>query len=260
MDGAKGKAKILKRQVLAGYWVMLKNEGPLANKKLRQALNLALNKEALVDYADFGNAEPLASLGKSGEFGANPRLKPYPYDVEAAKALLQESGVETPMTLKVIVADIAESVAKIMKHDFAQLGIELDMEVVPRAEWADKVVGFKIRTGKPADYDLAINLVDNPIYNLAFHAGLFLHSESPWALLNDAEFDRRYLDALQAADAEQHRVRLEALDAFIHEEALMVFTTQRVITAAVRKGVRIPKFGLNGHLDYYVLSTAEYDE
>lgn len=259
MKESRGGATILKRLVLSGYWVLLRNRGPLGDLRVRKALNYCLNKDALVRFADFGNAKALASLGKEGEFGANPTLEPYPYDPVTARRLLDEAEIVTPLKLKAIVADIALPVAKIMKHDFAQVGIDLTLEVAPRAEWAQRVVGHKILHGIPPDYDLAINLVDNPIHNLAFHAGLFLHSPSPWALLSDSDFDARYEEALQTVEPVLHRTRLEELDRYIHENALMVFTTQRVITAAVRKRVRIPRFSVNGHLDYLVLTTARIE-
>ncbi|MCP4895822.1 MAG: ABC transporter substrate-binding protein [bacterium] len=260
MKESRGNATILKRLVLSGYWVLIRNEGPLADLRVRKALNYSLNKEALVRFADYGNAKALASLGKQGEFGANPDLSPYPYEPETARRLLAEAAVATPLTLTAIVADIALPVAKIMRHDFAHVGINLKLQVAPRAEWAQQVVGHKILHGHPPDYDLAINLVDNPIHNLAFHAGLFLHSPSPWALLVDPEFDARYEEALQTVQSDLHQARLEELDRYIHENALMVFTTQRVITAAVRKGVVIPQFSLNGHVDYLVLSTARMSQ
>ena len=257
MTEAKGRATILKRLVLSGYWTVIRNQGPLADKRVRKALNLALNKEALVTYADKGNAHPLSSLGAQGAYGANPRLVPYGYDPEAARRLLMEAGVQLPLKMKAIVADIAAPVAKIMRHDFAQVGIDLKLDIVPRVEWSNRLTIHKMTHGEPIDYDLAINLVDNPIYSLAFHAGLFLHSTSPWSLLSDRKFEKRFEYALMVADPEEHRKRLEDLDQYIRDEALMVFTTQRVITAAVSPSIRIPKFGMSGHLDFLTLTTAE---
>ena len=69
------RVKILKRKVLSGYWGLLNNRGPVADKRVRVAMNYAINKQHLVTYADFSNAVPLASLGKSGEFGANAELR-----------------------------------------------------------------------------------------------------------------------------------------------------------------------------------------
>lgn len=258
MTAAKGKVRILKRLVLSGYWVLLRNRGALADVRVRRALNYALNKDDLVRYADLGNAVPLASLGKRGEFGKAPDLRPYPYDPDRAKKLLYDAGVRAPLTLRVLVADVAKAVAQVMRTQLRAVGIDLDMEVVSRSEWANRIVGYKIEHKTPADYDLAINLVDNPVYSLAFHAGLFLQSDSPWSLLDDAEFDRRYSQALRVADQRAHRRRLEDLDRYIHNQALMVFTTQKVVTAAVRKEFHIPKFALNGHLDYFTLSTATH--
>lgn len=259
MREAKGQATILKRLVLSGYWVMLRNQGPLADRRVRLALNHALNKDALVQFADLGNAKPMASIGKIGEFGRNPDLTPYIYDPEKSRSLLADAGITEPIKLNAIVADVAEAVAKIMKKDFSEVGIDLELEVVSRSEWSNKVVGYKIQNGTPPNYDLAINLVDNPTYNLAFHAGLFLDSSSPWSLLNSPEVDKAITHALKTSDKAEHERRLQELDRLVHEEALMVFTTQRIVTAAIKPDLIIPKFGLSGHLDYDVLSTAAYD-
>ncbi|WP_196138646.1 ABC transporter substrate-binding protein [Aliikangiella sp. G2MR2-5] len=258
MRRARGNAKIIKRPVLSSYWVMLRNQGPLASLDFRKALNYAVNKEDLVRFVDFGNAIPMASLGKQGEFGFNPELKPYSYSPHKAKALIDDLGLESPIKLKSLVADIAEPAAKVIQKNLEDVGVELELEVVSRSEWANRVVGYKIQTGKPADFDLVINIVDNPVFNLAFHAGLFLDSNSPWSLLNDKELDIRLQDTLNTADEKEHEKRLQALDRFIHEQAFMLFTTQKIITAAVKKEIDINTFGANGHLDYEVLSNANF--
>ena len=258
MRQADGRASILKRLVLSGYWVLLSNRGILGDLRVRRALNHAVNKDALVRLADYGNARPLASLGKVGEFGADPGITPYTYSKKLAKNLLADAGVKLPVHLKAIASDIAARVAKIVKHDLEEVGIILDLEIVSRTEWARRVVDYKMKYGKPADFDLAVNLVDNPIHDLAFHAGLFLQSRSPWSLLDSPEFDRRFAQALQTTDRGDHRKRLMALDRYIHDQALLIFTTQRVITAAVKPDLEIPRFSLSGHLDYLVLSTAAF--
>ncbi len=255
---ANGKAnvRIIKRLVLAGYWVLLKNSGPLADLKVRKALNHAIDKESLVKFADFGNAKPLASLGKSGEFGANDTLQPYAYDPEKAKALLAQAGYKNGLSLNVLAADTAGSVANILKTNLSAIGVTVNLEIVPRSEVIQRVVVHKILSKTLANYDLVIVLVDNPIYNLAFHAGLFLASQSPWSLLNYPEFDARFKEAIETVDEKQHKKRLEELDRYIHENALMLFTTQKIITAAVKRNFSIDKFDVDGHLDYEILTHA----
>jgi len=257
MRSSMGKARIVKRPVLASYWALLKNQGALADISVRKALNLAVNKTDIIKFADFGNAIPMASLGKKGEFGANPDLSPYEYDPQLATELLKKANVKLPLRLKVLVADVAEPTAKIIQSNLRQIGVHLNLEVVSRSEWARKIVVHKMVTGTSADYDMVINFVDNPIYNIAFHAGLFLNSTSPWSLLDSPEFDAKFEHALKVADPNLHQARLIALDKYIHDNALMIFTSQKIITAAVRKKFDIDKFGGNGHLGYEILSQAK---
>ncbi|MBI2603738.1 MAG: ABC transporter substrate-binding protein [Deltaproteobacteria bacterium] len=251
--------KIIKRLILSGYWVLLRNKGPLEDLKVRKALNFAVNKDDLVRYADYGNAKALASLGKEGEFGQDTTLKPYSHDLDKAKGLFKEAKV-TNLRLKVLISDIAEPVGRIIVTNLRELGIEIEDEVVSRSEWANRIVGYKIQNKKAADYDLAINLVDNPIYHLGFHAGLFLASPSPWSLTDDSEFDRLYGEAMRELDPGKHERKMKNLDRYIHEQALMIFATQRIITAAVNKGLSIDTFGLNGHLNYNILSKAHWSD
>lgn len=245
--------RIQKRLVLQSYWVLLKNKGPLADVRVRKALNMALNKKDLIKFGDGGNGKPQASLGKKGEFGYNDTLKPYPYNPAEAKKLLTEAGFGSGLKLKMIAADITANVAKIIKAQLAKVGVTIDMEVVSRPEWAKRVVVGKI-TGRPYDGDLAVNLVDNPIINQAFHSGLFLSSQSPWAQLNSPDFDKKFIWALTADNLNEHQSRLKELDKYIYDNALLLFTFQRIRTVGLNKAVELPGISINGHIDFFMLS------
>jgi peptide/nickel transport system substrate-binding protein len=74
--------------------------GPLASKKIRQALNYGIDKESLVRDLLAGQGQPLqGQVMTPGAFGFNPKLKPYPYDPARAKQLLAEAGVRDGLTL-----------------------------------------------------------------------------------------------------------------------------------------------------------------
>jgi peptide/nickel transport system substrate-binding protein len=256
MQKGSGLIGILKRPILSGYWSMIKNEGPLASIKVRKALNYAINRNDIVKFADHGNALPMRSLGKVGEFGRNEQLKVLPFDPELAMKLLKESNLQGNLTLKILAADVAELVAKIVAVNLRAVGVKVDLEVVSRSEWSRQVIGKKLTTGKRADYDIVINLVDNPIYHLGFHAGLFLESSSPWSLLHSKSYDERFLSTMMIEDQAEHEEKLKALDKYIQDNALMLFTSQRVITAAYRTEFQIEKYAKNGHLSYFILSNA----
>ncbi|MEW6982188.1 ABC transporter substrate-binding protein [Colwelliaceae bacterium 6471] len=257
MQKSNNQFRLVKRLVLAGYWVLIHNEGIFNNVEVRKALNYAVNKNDLIRFGDFGNARPLASLGKKHEFGANQNLKPYPYAPMKARALLAKANVPEKTKLRMLAADITTPIAKIIQSNLQDIGFIVELDVVTRSEWAKGVVEHKIVTGQRSRYDLVINLVDNPIYHLGFHAGLFLDSRSPWSQLNDQEFNRRFDDSMTTLEPAEIKAKLNALDTYIHENALMLFTTQRIITVVASKTTSINTYGLNGHLGHELISHAK---
>jgi peptide/nickel transport system substrate-binding protein len=66
--------------------------GPLANTKVRQALNYAVDKDKIIKELYNGYAIPIGSGIPNTDFGYNAAIKPYPYDPARAKKLLAEAG------------------------------------------------------------------------------------------------------------------------------------------------------------------------
>jgi peptide/nickel transport system substrate-binding protein len=69
------------------------DSGPTKDVRVRQALNYAVDKDALAEglFEGFAQVEQGQLLSPSF-FGFNENVKPYPYDPEKAKALLKEAG------------------------------------------------------------------------------------------------------------------------------------------------------------------------
>jgi peptide/nickel transport system substrate-binding protein len=74
--------------------------GPLAKKKVRQALNYAIDAPALIENVLGGNAKRLASAGTPFQFGFDSSIKPYTHNPEKAKRLLAEAGYPGDKDLK----------------------------------------------------------------------------------------------------------------------------------------------------------------
>lgn len=78
-------------------WFLILNakEGPFADKRVRQAANYAINKEALVNDVLEGTAAVAAGpTPPAFSWAYNETLQPYPYDPDRARALIAEAGVE----------------------------------------------------------------------------------------------------------------------------------------------------------------------
>ncbi len=90
-----GNAKLaLLKQVGAHVWYLgLNNEKkPFTDKRVRQALNYAVDKDAIVRDVLKGTGAPSKGPVLPGTWGDEARLKAFPYDPERAKKLLAEAG------------------------------------------------------------------------------------------------------------------------------------------------------------------------
>jgi peptide/nickel transport system substrate-binding protein len=78
-------------------WFLILNakEGPMADKRVRQAVNYAIDKQTLVDNVLQGTAAVAAGpTPPAFSWAYNESLQPYPYDPEKAVALIKEAGAE----------------------------------------------------------------------------------------------------------------------------------------------------------------------
>lgn len=92
-----GEAFNVYEQAGPHLWFLILNakEGPFADKRLRQAANYAINKEAIVNDVLEGTAEVAAGpTPPAFAWAYNDALDPYPYDPERARALISEAGAE----------------------------------------------------------------------------------------------------------------------------------------------------------------------
>lgn len=78
-------------------WFLILNakEGPFADKRVRQAANYAINKEALVNDVLEGTAAVAAGpTPPAFAWAYNEALEPYPYNPDRARELIAEAGAE----------------------------------------------------------------------------------------------------------------------------------------------------------------------
>ena len=104
---------------------------PFDDKKLRQAMNYAVNKESIIQNVLFGNGEMATSFLPKMP-GRDPNSPGYPYDLEKAKALVAESagkdGFEADYNVTAGDA-VGTQVAQLVAADLAQIGGKIN--VVP---------------------------------------------------------------------------------------------------------------------------------
>ena len=114
----------------------LKNE-KFQNKKIREALSLAINRQELVDILFFGYGKVCNGPFLPGSFAYNEDVKPITQDIEKAKALLKELGYDenNPFTFEVVTNtgnDIRINAAQILQYQLQKAGVIMKIRVM---EW-----------------------------------------------------------------------------------------------------------------------------
>jgi peptide/nickel transport system substrate-binding protein len=94
--GAKG-VQIVRYPVDRVFYISFNNltsgKGtPIEDKLVRQALNYAVDRQAIIDALFNGYADLITGFVVPTNLGYNDSLQPYPYDPEKAKELLTEAG------------------------------------------------------------------------------------------------------------------------------------------------------------------------
>ncbi|MBJ3786058.1 ABC transporter substrate-binding protein [Devosia sediminis] len=141
---------------------------PMDNLKVRQAMSCAIDRQAIIDAALAGEGVVTGPLTMPA-FAQDPNsLFCYTQDLEKAKALMAEAGVDG-FTAKVIAATgeppVAASEAQVLQAQLAEIGVNLEIEMMELNVYVD--------TWLAGNFDMAVALNGGrpdpyPMYNRYF--------------------------------------------------------------------------------------------
>lgn len=146
LDGLQNNPDVLVVQDAVGRFdhVSLNTrKAPLDDVRVRQALNYAIDKQAIIDNVLFGYGE-VANSFIPKMLGHDYDLPPYPYDVEKAKELLvgtaAENGFELEMNVRAGDA-VDTQVAQLIAASLAEIGGKVTLSQLDGASMSDAVYG-----------------------------------------------------------------------------------------------------------------------
>lgn len=195
-------------------------DSPVSDPLVRQAMNYAVDTEAIVDNLIFGLGEVTTAHLTEADFGYNADVSPYPYDPDRARELLAEAGYEDGFTVTLDITsgryindtEVAESIAGFL----GDVGITVNVEVFEFGAFNDRLFGkqtspmYLVGWGNPV-FDAAY------IYDFTAQTGSLLRS------IENEEIDSLLARARTTTDQE---VRLEAFQEavrLINEAAPAIF-------------------------------------
>lgn len=102
---------------------------PLDDLKLRQALNYATPKEEILKSVLYGNGTIANSMIPPLKYWSST-VKPYPFDLEKAKALMAESSVPNGFKLELLIPSgdpVEQQIAEVLKAEWAKIGVNVNI-------------------------------------------------------------------------------------------------------------------------------------
>lgn len=128
-----------------GYLGLTSTRGPLKEKLVRQALNHAVDKQALIDAFYAGAAEPAINPMPPVVAGYNPDVQDYEYDPAKAKELLAEAGYPDGFEMELWAMPVprpympeGQKVGEALQSMFAEIGVKAKIVTYEWGTYLDK--------------------------------------------------------------------------------------------------------------------------
>lgn len=206
-----------------GFPINTKAHPALGDKRVRQAINYAVNKDVIVETIGLGKAEKvIAHVNPPNE---HPDLEPYPYDPQKASELLAEAGYPDGFTMNIDYSapyDLMSKLANAVVSDLEAVGINIGE--VRQLDWSSVFVPRMTEGTLEGLWGLGMGGVEStPETDL-----WTVHPERPtnsfnWADTPEAErFLELYEELSRTMDPQRRQELNYELQKIIYEEALIL--------------------------------------
>jgi dipeptide transport system substrate-binding protein len=136
------KVQVLEQPGLnVGYLAYNVTKKPFDDVRVRKAVNMAINKKAIIDGVFLGTAIPAKNPLPPSMSAYNDAVKDDPFDPEAAKKLLAQAGYPNGFTTDLWAMPVqrpynpnAKRIAELMQADLAKIGVKAEIKTF---EWGE---------------------------------------------------------------------------------------------------------------------------
>lgn len=200
---------------------------PLANLKVRQALNYAVDRNAIIKSVLHGIGEPMPTfLSSVYPIGIDPALKPYPYDPARARRLLAEAGFPNGFDTEIYSSSVMpKEVTEALVAYWAQVGVRAKIKFIDYVAWArlDNTHG---------NGPMSITRFPNAIYDPSHPIGGSAVKTGTWSDYYNPEVDALFAEAMNVADSGERDRIFRKIVQILYDDAHAVPITELFINFA----------------------------
>ncbi|MBM3224957.1 MAG: ABC transporter substrate-binding protein [Candidatus Tectomicrobia bacterium] len=236
-------AKVVKNRgalgMVFGQFNMRKKGGPWRDARLRQAANMAINRDDLIQYAAKGNGVIAPAMLAVHAFGYDPDLAPYAFDPLKARALLRAAGYSDGLAVTLIAPPHLEVPATVVSKMLEQVGFTVERQMLEPA-----VYNLMTRLPQPDHpteqqvWDIALTSW-NDSANFAVLRPYFefaLGGVYDW-VLEEPELQQLYAQVSRTVDREQQQALIRQMERHTRDQAYFLFLYNPIKLYAVNKAV-----------------------
>lgn len=194
---------------------------PLASPKVRQALNYAVDRNAIIKSVLHGMGEPMPSfLSSVYPIGIDPALKPYPYDPERARRLLAEAGYPKGFDTEIYSSSVMpKEVTEAVVAFWAQVGVRARIKFIDYVAWArlDNTHG---------NGPMSITRFPNAIYDPSHPIGGSAVTGGTWSDYHNQEVDELFAKSVNVFNPAERDLIFRKIVQILHDDAHSVPITE----------------------------------
>jgi peptide/nickel transport system substrate-binding protein len=209
-------------------------EPPFDDPKVRQALSLAIDRQAIVDAVFFGRGQVSGPIVPTMGDWAQPvgQLPNYTVDRDQAKALLEEAGA-SDLTFKILVGSLYqefESIALVIQDQLAEIGVTVELEPVEWGTFIDRWIARDFQSF--VSYNSTGNDPDGALYSA------FITDGGTNAFqFSDEQVDQLLEEGRATTDPDARKETYQQVETLLAEQVPAVFICTRVGFFALRDSV-----------------------
>jgi len=217
---------------------------PFADKRVRQAVEYAIDKETICKSLGYGYLQPVYQIIHSCP--GNPGTVPRKYNPDKAKELLVEAGYPDGFKTKVLaVSFYPKDQLVAIQSDLAKVGIDMEVQMNPAATQ----MGYLGKGGIGNNLALfSIPMATNALYG----ANAFLPSSS-WLcpeMKRTPGFDDLISKAVHERDPEKVTALLDQAEKLAYDDAMFIITWNDPFISVFSPNVRDYQWFMAGGPDY----------
>lgn len=232
------------------FWLGMNQQNPaLTDIRIRRAVQYAIDVEAVVEAAWFGLARVSTGPVPDGMVGHREKaLVPPKGNLEKARALLKDAGVELPLRLRLDCDNKAQTLTavQVMQWSLKKIGIEVDIHAQDGSTFV--TIGREETGDQWRDIQLFMQNFSgmaDPYYSMTWfisdQIGLW-----NWERFSDAEFDRLNNQALASTDESERSRLYQRMQDLMEESGCYRFVTNGVMPQIYRNTIE-PAFRPDGY-------------